>query len=95
MKLYAVDIISGFHFPDKEKQVAQMATIAHLVASIMSGDTIFYKAQRPVSLNLKQPSGLNSNYYASSAYLQVLKRSELKWLKKPSRAANSIVSDGT
>ena len=70
----------------------------------MFGDTIFYNAQRQVTLNLKQRSGQISNtrYYASSAYLQVLKRYELKWPKKvvgtfifrPSRAANSIVSGG-
>ena len=36
------------------KQVAQCAMIAHLVASIMFGDTIIYDAQRQVTLNLKQ-----------------------------------------
>ena len=68
----------------------------------MFGETIFYKVQRPVTLNLKQRSGLNLNtrYYARSAYLQVLKKSELKWPKntwgnfRSSRAANSIVSGG-
>ena len=66
-----------------QKQVAQWAMIAHLRASIMFEDTIFYNAQRQVTLNLKQQSGLNSNtrYYASSAYLQVLDKSELKWPK--------------
>ena len=45
---------------------------------------IFYIARRQVTLNLKQRLGLNSNtkYYASPAYLQVLKRSELKWPSK-------------
>ena len=54
------------------KQVAQWATIAHQRAS-MFDDTIFYNAQRQVTLNLKQRPGLNSNtrYYASSAYMQV------------------------
>ena len=36
------------------KQVAQWATIAHLGASIMFGDTSIYDAQRQVTLNLKQ-----------------------------------------
>ena len=36
------------------KQVAQWATIAHLAASIMFGDTIIDDAQRQVTLNLKQ-----------------------------------------
>ena len=35
-------------------QVAQLATIAHLGASNMFGDTIIYDAQRQVTLNLKQ-----------------------------------------
>ena len=35
-------------------QVAQWATIAHLGASIMFGDTIIYDAERQVTLNLKQ-----------------------------------------
>ena len=35
------------------KQVAQWATIAHLGASIMFGDTIIDDAQRQVTLNLK------------------------------------------
>ena len=43
----------------------------------------------------------NIRYYASSSYLQILKRSELKLQRKPgesvvvrcSRAANSVVSD--
>ena len=50
-----------------------------------SQHNIFYNAQRQVTLNLKQRSGLNSNtkYYASPAYLHVLKRSELKWPNKP------------
>ena len=67
------------------------------------GETIFYNVQRKVTQNLKQRSGLNLStiYYASSAYLQVLKKSELKWPKTwgnyifpPSRVANSIVSGG-
>ena len=47
----------------------------------MFEDTIFYHAQRQVTLNLKLRSGLNSNKscYSKSAYLQVLKRSEFKW----------------
>ena len=51
----------------------------------MFGDTIFYNAQKQETLNLKQLSGLNSNtrYYASSAYLQVLNKSEFKMTKKP------------
>ena len=36
------------------KQVAQWATIAHLGASIMFGDTMIDDAQRLVNLNLKQ-----------------------------------------
>ena len=36
------------------KQVAQWATIAHLGASIIFGDTIIHDAQRQVTLNLKQ-----------------------------------------
>ena len=36
------------------KQVAQWATIAHLGASIMFGDTLIDDAQRQVTLNLKQ-----------------------------------------
>ena len=36
------------------KQVANGATIAHLGASIMFGDSIIYDAQRQVTLNLKQ-----------------------------------------
>ena len=36
------------------KQVAQWATIAHMGASIMFGDTIIDDAQRQVTLNLKQ-----------------------------------------
>ena len=44
---------------------------------------VLYNAQRYVTLKLKHRSGLNSNtiFYASSAYLQVLKQSELKWPK--------------
>ena len=38
--------------------------------------TIFYNTQRQLTLNL------NSDL-ANSAYLQVLKRSELKWPRKP------------
>ena len=38
----------------KIKQVAQWATIAHLRASIMFGDTIIDDVQRQVTLNLKQ-----------------------------------------
>ena len=37
-----------------KKQVAQWATIAHLGASIMFGDTIIDDAQMQVTLNLKQ-----------------------------------------
>ena len=40
-------------------QVAQWATIDHLGASIMFGDTIIYNAQRQVNLNLKQWPGIN------------------------------------
>ena len=61
------------------KQVAQWATVAHLRTSIMLGDTMFYNyAHKLVTLNLKQQSGLNSNtsYYASSAYLQEVNKSE-------------------
>ena len=36
------------------KQVAQWATIAHLRASIIFGDTIIDDADRQVTLNLKQ-----------------------------------------
>ena len=36
------------------KQVAQWATITHLGASIMFGNTIIYDAQWQVTLNLKQ-----------------------------------------
>ena len=74
------------------KQVAQWARIAHLRASIMFGDTIFYNAQKQAILNLKQQSGLNSNtrYYASSAYQQVLNKSELKWPKKPGKLCFQI-----
>ena len=36
------------------EQVAELATIAHLGASIMFGDTIIGDAQRQVVLNLKQ-----------------------------------------
>ena len=36
------------------KQVAQWATIAHLGASTVVGDTIIYDTQRQVTLNLKQ-----------------------------------------
>ena len=50
------------HFPTNlteglvsiEKQVAQWATIAHLRASIMFGDTIIGDAERQVTPNLKQ-----------------------------------------
>ena len=38
----------------KFKQVAKLATIAHLGASIMFGDTIIYDAGRRVTLNLKR-----------------------------------------
>ena len=34
--------------------IAQWATIAHLGASIMFGDTLIYDTQRQVTLNLKQ-----------------------------------------
>ena len=43
------------------KQVAQWATIAHLGASIMFGNTIIYDTQWQITLNLKQWSGINSN----------------------------------
>ena len=36
------------------KQVAQWATIAHLGANVMFGDTIIDDAERQVTLNLKQ-----------------------------------------
>ena len=36
------------------KQVAQWATISHLGAIIIFGDTIIYDAQRQVMVNLKQ-----------------------------------------
>ena len=42
------------HMGKDMKQVAQRATIAHLGASIMFGDTIIDNAQRQVTLNLKQ-----------------------------------------
>ena len=79
------------------RQFAQWGMIAHLRASVMFGDTIFYNAQKQVALNLKQQSGLNSNtsYYASSAYLQAIKMAEKtlgNYIFSPSRAANSIVS---
>ena len=38
----------------RDKQIAQRATIVHLGASIMFGDNIIYDAQRKVTLNLKQ-----------------------------------------
>ena len=59
----------------------------HKTSSPMGNDrspeskhNMFYNVQRQVTLDLKQRSGLISNnrYYACSAYLQVLKRSELK-----------------
>ena len=45
------------------------------------------QCSKAVTLNLRQRSGLNSNtrYYNSSAYLQVLKGSELKWPRKPGK----------
>ena len=39
---------------NKHPPPPQWATIAHLGASIMFGDTIIYEAQRQVTLNLKQ-----------------------------------------
>ena len=50
----------------------------------MFGDIIFYNAQKQVTLNLGQLSGLNSNtrYNASSAYLQVLNKSEFEMTEK-------------
>ena len=42
------------HFMGLCKQVAQWATITHLRASIMFGDTIIYDALRQITLNLKQ-----------------------------------------
>ena len=64
-----------------------------------SQHNIFYNAQRQVTLNLKPRSVLNSNteYYASPAYLQVLKRSEVKLLRKPGETifkTLSISNDG-
>ena len=44
----------GEDTPENHKQVAKWATIAHLGASIMFGDTIIYDAQRQETLNLKQ-----------------------------------------
>ena len=41
-------------WPIDLEQVAQWATIAHLGASIMFGDTLIYDDQRQVTLNLKQ-----------------------------------------
>ena len=72
----------------------------------MIGDTNVYDAQR--QLGSSEPETVirnkfkHSRYYASSGYLQVLKRSEYKMQRKPVeaiffrwlRAANSIVSDG-
>ena len=57
------------------KQVAQWATIAHLGASIMFGNTIIYDAQWQVTLNLKviRNKFKHTRYFASSGYLQVLK----------------------
>ena len=46
--------ISELRFNECTKQVAQWATIAHLGASLMFGDTIIYDAQMQVTLNLKQ-----------------------------------------
>ena len=57
-------------------------------ASIMFRDTIFYNAQRQVTLI--RPKIKHSRYYAISAYLQALKRSELNWPRKPGR---TIVSN--
>ena len=81
--------------------MAQWATIAHLRASIIFGDTVFYSAQRQVTLNLKRQTGLNPN--TCSALIVCIKNIRLrKWLKKPgetnffrhSRAVNSVVSGG-
>ena len=47
------------HSVSEKKQVAQWATIAHLGASIIFGDTIIDDAQRQVALNLKQWPGTN------------------------------------
>ena len=44
----------GIHIWGFSEQVAQWATIPHLGASIMFGDTMIYDAQRQVTLNLKQ-----------------------------------------
>ena len=41
-------------WPIDLEQVAQWATIAHLGASIMFGDTLIYDDQRQVTLNFKQ-----------------------------------------
>ena len=43
-----------FEILTNSKQVAKWATIAHLGASIMFGDTTIDDAQRQVTLNLKQ-----------------------------------------
>ena len=47
-------ILQQLELINKNKQVAQWATIAHLRASIMFGDTIIDDAQRQVTLNLIQ-----------------------------------------
>ena len=46
--------MAKFMLDSNSKQVAQWATIAHLRASIMFGDTIIYNALRQITLNLKQ-----------------------------------------
>ena len=50
----SVQFISEKELSVSFKQVAQWATIAHLGASIMFGDTIMDDAQRQVTMNLKQ-----------------------------------------
>ena len=50
----SVQFISDKGLSVSFKQVAQWATVAHLGASIMFGDTIMDDAQRQVTMNLKQ-----------------------------------------
>ena len=73
-----------YNFAKVHKQVAQRATILHLKANIIFRDTIFYNAQRQITLNLKQRPDLNSNTnkYDSSAYLRVSKRSKSNGQRK-------------
>ena len=55
----------------KKKQVAQWATIAHLGASLMFGDTI--KAGNSKLDTVIRNKFKHSRYYVSSGYMQVLK----------------------